>query len=234
MIPKLTRPEYTTTIPSTNKKIKYHPFTVREEKVLMLAAEGGDQDEIINAVTNCLQNCISSPSDIDIESLALFDIEYLFLKTRSKSVGEVINLRVIDPDDEDFSTDVEVNIDKIGVKKTEGHTQLIKVDDTVSVQMRYPDITFFNTGVDLSTVASTVSLVSRCIDQIIVGDEVYNKEDMTQEEITEWVEGLSQKQFTLFIEFFGSMPKMSHTITAKNTNTKKNFSVTLEGLADFF
>jgi len=234
MIPKLTRPEYTTTIPSTNKKIKYHPFTVREEKVLMLAAEGGDQDEIINAVTNCLQNCISSPSDIDIESLALFDIEYLFLKTRSKSVGEVINLRVIDPDDTDFSTDVEVNIDKIGVKKTEGHTQLIKVDDTVSVQMRYPDITFFNTGVDLSTVASTVSLVSRCIDQIIVGDEVYNKEDMTQEEITEWVEGLSQKQFTQFIEFFGSMPKMSHTITAKNTNTKKNFSVTLEGLADFF
>ena len=234
MIPKLTRPEYTTTIPSTNKKIKYHPFTVREEKVLMLAAEGGDQDEIINAVTNCLQNCISSPSDIDVESLALFDIEYLFLKTRSKSVGEVINLRVIDPDDTDFSTDVEVNIDKIGVKKTEGHTQLIKVDDTVSVQMRYPDITFFNTGVDLSTVASTVSLVSRCIDQIIVGDEVYNKEDMTQEEITEWVEGLSQKQFTQFIEFFGSMPKMSHTITAKNTNTKKNFSVTLEGLADFF
>ena len=116
MIPKLTRPEYSTTIPSTNKKIKYHPFTVREEKVLMLAAEGGDQDEIVNAVTSCLQNCISSPTDIDVESLALFDIEYLFLKTRSKSVGEVINVIVTDPDDEAFSTDVEVNIDKIGIK----------------------------------------------------------------------------------------------------------------------
>ena len=124
MIPKLTRPEYSTTIPSSGKKIKYHPFTVREEKVLMLAAEGGDQDEITNAVTNCLANCISSPSDIDIESLALFDIEYLFLKTRSKSVGEVITVLVTDPDDTDFSTTAEINIDKIGIKKTEGHTNL--------------------------------------------------------------------------------------------------------------
>ena len=234
MLPKLSRPEYSTTIPSTNKKIKYHPFTVREEKILMLAAEGGDQDEIINAVTNCLRTCISSPSDIDVESLALFDIEYLFLKTRSKSVGEVINLVVTDPDDQDFSADVEVNVDKIGIKKTEGHSQLIKIDGEVSVHMRYPDITFFNTGVDLSNVSSTIDVISKCIDQIIVGDEVYNKEDMSSVEITEWVEGLSQKQFTLFVEFFTTMPKMSHTITAKNTNTKKNFSVTLEGLADFF
>ena len=234
MIPKLSRPEYSTSIPSTNKKIKYHPFTVREEKLLMIAAEGGDQDEITNAVVNCLSTCISSPSDIDVESLALFDIEYLFLKTRSKSVGEVINVLLTDPDDEDFNTQVEINIDKIGIKKTEGHSTLIKIDNDVSVQMRYPDITFFSIGIDLSSVTSTINLVSKCIDQIIVGDEVYNKEDMTSEEITEWIEGLSQKQFSLFVEFFATMPKMSHTITAKNTNTKKNFSVTLEGLADFF
>lgn len=234
MIPKLTRPEYSTTIPSSGKKIKYHPFTVREEKILMLAAEGGEQDEITNAVVNCLSRCISSPSDIEIESLALFDIEYLFLKTRSKSVGELISVLVSDPNDEDFSAEVEINIDKIGVKKTEGHSQLIKVDENVSVQMRYPDISFFSSGIDLSSVASTIDLVARCIDQIIVDDEVYNKEDMSPEDIIEWVEGLSQKQFSQFVEFFSTMPKMSHTITAKNTNTKKNFSVTLEGLADFF
>jgi hypothetical protein len=234
MIPKLTRPEYSTTIPSTGKKIKYHPFTVREEKVLMLAAEGADQDEITNAVINCLNTCISSPSDIDVESLALFDIEYLFLKTRSKSVGELISVRVTDPDDETFTTDVEINIDKIGIKKQEDHSPLIKIDDEVSVTMRYPDISFFNTGVNLNTVNSTIEVVGKCIDQIIVGEEVYNKEDMTNEEVLDWVEGLSQKQFNEFTNFFNSMPKMSYTITAKNTNTKKNFSVTLEGLADFF
>ena len=234
MLPKLSRPEYSTTIPSTGKKIKYHPFTVREEKILMLAAEGGDQDEITNAVINCLTTCISSPTDIDVESLALFDIEYLFLKTRAKSVGEVIAVTVKDPNDETFTTEVEINIDKIGVKKNENHTPLIQLDEGASVQMRYPDITFFNSGIDLSNVSSTVSLVSRCIDQIVDGDNVHNKEDMSEAEISDWVEGLTQKQFNLFIEFFGSMPKMSHTITAKNTNTKKNFSVTLEGLADFF
>jgi hypothetical protein len=234
MIPKLVRPEYSTTVPSTGKKIKYHPFTVREEKVLMLAAEGEDQDEITNAVINCLTNCISSPSDIDIKNLALFDIEYLFLKTRAKSIGEVITVSVIDPDDESFQTEVEINIDKIGIKKSEDHLPLIKINDDVSITMSYPGIEFFSTGINYSSVSSTIEIASKCIDQIIVGDEVYNKEDMTDEELREWIESLSQHQFNLITKFFVTLPKLSHTITAKNTKTKKNFSVTLEGLADFF
>lgn len=234
MLPKLSRPEYSTTLPSNGKKIKYHPFTVKEEKILMLAAEGGDNDEISNAVTNCLNNCISSPNDLAVEDMALFDVEYVFLKARSKSVGETIQIRVTDPDDETCTLDHEINIDKIGVKKFEEHTQLVRLADGVSVQMRYPGIEFFNTGINLTNMQSTIDAITMCIDQIIVEDEVYNKEDMSEDEIREWVEGLSSKQFQEVNKFFSTMPRLTHTITLKNPKTKKNFSITLEGLADFF
>jgi ribosome-associated translation inhibitor RaiA len=233
-LPKNIRPEYSTTIPSTGKRIKYQPFSVKEEKVLVLAAEGNDSDEITNAITNVLQACVTSPADFKVEELALFDIEYLFLKTRAKSAGEKIKVNLTDPNDTTFSVEHEINIDKISVVKDKEHTDLIELSDTIAVKMKYPDISFFNEGVNLDGITETTSMVARCIKQIVIGEEVYNSTDMSSEEVVEWLEGLTTEQFTKISKFFATMPKLSHSVTVKNTKTDTDFTVKLEGLADFF
>ena len=139
-IPKPVRPEYSTTIPSTGKKIKYQPFSVKEEKVLVLAAESQDQDEITNAIINVLERCVTSPQDFKVKDLALFDIEFLFLRARSKSAGEKIKLQVTDPADETYTVEHEINIDKIRVERTEGHSDLVELTPEMTIKMRYPDI----------------------------------------------------------------------------------------------
>ncbi len=233
-LPKQIRPEYSTTIPSSGKRIKYQPFSVKEEKVLVLAAESSDPDEITNAITNVLQNCVTSPADFKIEELALFDVEYLFLKARSKSAGEKIKLNVTDPDDETFSVEHEINIDKIGVEKNKDHTDTVQLSESIMVKMRYPDISFFNEGVSTNNITSTTNLIARCVNQIVIDEEVYNKSDMSDNEIEEWLDGLTTEQFTKISEFFATMPKLKHTFTLHNTNTDKDFTINLEGLADFF
>ena len=233
-LPKNIRPEYSTTVPSTGKRIKYQPFSVKEEKVLILAAEGGDTDEVTNAITNVLQNCVTSPADFKVGDLALFDIEFLFLKARSKSAGEKIKLNVTDPSDETFSTEHEINIDTIGVKRTEGHTDLIELSEDLQIKMRYPDITFFNEGVNVATIDQTTALIARCIECIVTGEEVYNSVDMEPGELDEWLESLTTEQFAKISEFFQTMPKLKHSFTIKNTNTGNDFTIELEGLADFF
>lgn len=233
-LPKNIRPEYTTTVPSTGKRVKYQPFSVKEEKILVLAAEGGDTDEITNALTNVLENCVTSPADFKVSELALFDVEYLFLKARSKSAGEKITLNITDPEDETFTTEHEINIDKIGVEKTEGHTDLIEVSEDVHIKMRYPDITFFNDGVNIASIEDTTKLIARCVDSIVMGEEVYNSVDMSSGELDEWLDGLTTEQFQKISEFFQTMPKLKHSFTIKNTNTGNDFTITLEGLADFF
>ena len=233
-LPKPVRPEYNTTIPSSGKKIKYQPFSVKEEKVLILAAESQDPDEVTNAITNVLRACITSPQDLRVDELALFDIEYLFLKTRSKSAGEKIKLQVTDPNDETFTVEHEINIDKIKVEFRDDHTDIIDVSEGLSVKMRYPDITFFSEGVDVSNISGTTKTVGRCIAQIISGDEVYNRADITDAEMEEWMEGLTTDQFQKLAKFFETMPKLKHSFTKKNTKTGKDFTITLEGLADFF
>jgi len=233
-LPKHIRPEYSTTIPSSGKKIKYMPFTVKEEKILILAAETQDPDEITNAVSNVLRNCVSSPQDFKVEDLALFDIEYLFLKTRAKSAGEKIRVSITDPDDADYTVDHEIDIDKIKVQKNSKHTDTIQISDKVMIKMKYPDITFFNEGIDVTSVDTSLEVISKCISQIVVEEEVYNKADMTEEEAMDWVEGLTSEDFKKIINFFETMPRLSHTITLKNKHTQKNFTVKLEGLQDFF
>lgn len=234
MLPRPVRPEYSTTIPSTGKKVKYNPFTVKEEKVLVLASESGDKDEITNAVINVITNCIVSPSDLRIEDLALFDIEYLFLKARSKSVGESINIVVTDPDDETFSTEHNINIDRIGIDRNPEHSNVIFMDDELQVKMRYPDITFFTEGIEMSSLTNSMNTIAKCIDSIITGDEVYERLDMTEDEVVEWIEGLTSNQYQKLTNFFATMPKLKHSFTVKNTNTGKDFTMVLEGLADFF
>ena len=233
-LPKSIRPEYNTTIPSSGKKIKYQPFTVREEKVLILAAESQEMDEISNAVANVLSSCISSPADFKINELAIFDIEYLFLKARAKSAGETIKVVVRDPDDESFSTEHEIDIDKIRVIKTKGHTDLIDLADDVKVKMKYPGLDFFTEGVKIDNIGDSLETVSKCISSIVVGEEVYNSSDMTEAEVTEWLEGMTTEQFKKLMTFFETMPQLKHEIKLKNTNTGKDFTISLQGLADFF
>ena len=234
MLPRPTRPEYSTTIPSTGKKVKYNPFSVKEEKILILASEGGDTDEITNAIVNVLSNCITSPAELSIEDLALFDIEYLFLKARAKSVGESIELQVTDPNDETFTTTHSINIDRIGIDRTADHSNVIFISDDTQVKMKYPDISFFSDGIDMSSLTESLETIGRCIDSIVVGDEVYERIDMNEIEISEWLEGLTSEQYRRIINFFTSMPRLRHSFTLRNDNTGKDFTITLEGLADFF
>ena len=234
MLPKLIRPEYSTTIPSTGKKIKYHPFSVREEKILVLASESGDPDEITNAICNVLQQCISSPADLKVEELAIFDIEYLFLKARSKSVGEYINVRVTDPNDETYQTDHSINIDRIGIDRNPEHSPVIFLSDDIQVQMKYPGVEFFAEGIDLTSITNSIGTMTRCIESITSGDEVFHCVDTSKKEIEEWLEGLTSEQFRRITNFFITMPKLRHSFTLTNENTGVDFKITLEGLADFF
>ena len=234
MLPKIIKPEYSTTIPSTGKKAKYNPFTVREEKVLILASESNDPEEITNAIVNVLQSCITSPSDLKINDLAIFDIEYLFLKARSKSVGEYIEVRVTDPDDETFSAPHSINIDRIGIDRTEGHSPVIFLTDEIQIKMKYPGIEFFAEGIDMSSIPTSLETIARCVESITEGDEVYHCTDVSAKEITEWLESLTTESYRRITSFFSTMPKLRHSFTIKNTNTNKDFTITLEGLSDFF
>ena len=233
-LPKPVRPEYSTTIPSTGKRIKFQPFSVREEKVLILASESEDVDEISNALSNVLESCITTPADFSVSELALFDIEYLFLKCRAKSAGEKISIKITDPNDVDFTTVHEIDIDKIKVVKNKEHKDIVELSSGIKVKMRYPDISFFQQGINIDDIQSSMSLVSKCISQIVDGDEVYNKADMTEKEILEWLEGLTLDDFKRVIEFFNTMPKLAHSFKVKNTNRNTEFEISLNGLADFF
>ena len=233
-LPKALRPEYSTTIPSTGKKIKYNPFSVREEKVLVLASESNDPEEITNAIVNVLQNCITSPSDIKVEELAIFDIEFLFLKARSKSVGEYINIQVTDPNDETFTTDHSINIDRIGIDRTPDHSSVIFLSDDIQVKMKYPGIEFFAEGINLTSITNSLDTISRCIESVISGDEVFHCIDTTKKELIEWLESLTSEQFRRITNFFVTMPKLRHSFTITNDNTGNDFKITLEGLSDFF
>ena len=232
-LPKPSRPEYSTTVPSTGKRIKYQPFTVKEEKVLVLAAESENLDEISNAISNVLSACVTT-SGFDTRDLALFDIEYLFLKARAKSVGETVDLIITDPNDPSYTVDHSINIDTIKVEKNEDHKLLIDISDDIKIKMQYPGLEFFNEGLKIDTISDSTETVARCINQIVVGDEVYNRADMSTEEISEWLDALTTEQFTRILDFFKTMPKLRHVVKLKNKNTGEPFEVVLEGLADFF
>ena len=232
-LPKPSRPEYTTKIPSTDKSIKFQPFSVREEKVLILASESKDNDEIANAITNVLESCVTTPG-FKVSDLALFDIEYLFLKARAKSVGEKLEVQVTDPADETYRTTHEIDVDKIQVQKNKDHKDLIQLTEDTHIKMRYPGIDFFVEGVSLNNIMDRLDLAAQCVQQIVIGEEVYNREDMTPNEIQEWIEGLTSTQFNKVMEFFVTMPRLAHKFTLTNTNTKKKFTIELEGLSDFF
>jgi len=237
VLPKISTPIYEMEIPSLKKKIRYRPFLVKEEKILIIALESEDSKQIANAVKNVISNCILSKG-IKVEDLSTFDIEYLFLNIRGKSVGETVDVLITCPDDETTQVPMSINLDEINVEVDPKHSRDIKLDDTLSLRMRYPSMTEFiknnfDSG-DGVSVDDTFDLIISCIDQIYSEEESWTASDSTKKELLEFVEQLSSKQFKEVEKFFETMPKLSHTIKVKNPKTGVESEVVLEGLSAFF
>ena len=236
-LPTIATPTYELELPSTGKPIKYRPFLVKEEKLLVLALETEDTKEISNAIKAVLKNCIQTKG-IKVESLPTFDIEYLFLNIRGKSVGEHIEVNLIAPDDGETSVPVTINIDEIKVQKAEDHTNKIRLDDNLMMEMKYPSLDQFiknnfdmsgNVGIDQS-----FDLIASCVDKIYSEEEVWVAADVTKKELVDFLEQMNSIQFKQIERFFETMPKLSHEITFTNPKTKIESTVVLEGLSSFF
>ena len=237
-LPKINTPTYELVLPSTGKKIKYRPFLVREEKILIMAMESENMNEITNAIVQILSDCIIS-NDVKVESLATFDIEYLFLNVRAKSVGESVEVNVTCPDDEETQVEMSIDIDTIKVQKTKGHKNIIKLDNDLSMKLRYPSLeqfveNNFETADGTSEVGQSLSMITSCIEMIYNAEESWEASDYSKKELDEFIEQLNTKQFKEIEKFFTTMPKLSHTIVVKNPNTGVESEVVLEGLASFF
>lgn len=228
-LPSLSTPEFQTVIPSTGETIAYRPFLVKEEKILLMAMEGNDQKEIEIAIKKILSNCILQ--DIDVNKLAMFDMEYLFLQLRGKSVGEVINLSVTHIDSEcKHRTDIKVNIDDIKVQNINQEKKVMLTDD-VGVMMKYPTMQEAM-GVSGENTEAVFEILSKSVDYVFDAENVYN--DFTEAEIVEWINGLNQTQFQKILAFFESMPKLSHEVSWKCKECKEEDTITLEGIQSFF
>ena len=237
-LPKINTPTYELVIPSTGKKIKYRPFLVREEKILILALESEDTNQITTAVIDILSECILT-KNVDVTKLATFDIEYLFLNVRSKSVGETVDVNITCPDDGKTSVEMQINIDTIKVQKNKNHKNTIKLDDKYFIKFKYPSFnefieSNFEVSENNSEVSKSMSMIVSCIDMIYDEEESWNASDSSQKELEEFIEQLNSKQFKLIEKFFETMPKLSHKVKVTNPKTKVESEVVLEGLASFF
>ena len=236
-LPKISTPTYELVLPSTGKKVKYRPFLVREEKILILALESENTKQITTAIKSILKECISTRG-VKVDDLPTFDIEYLFLNIRGKSVGEALDLMVTCPDDGETQVPVKIFIDEIQVQKDSEHTQDIKLDDTLTLRMKYPSLNeFIQNNFDFSeddSVDASFNIISSCIDQVYNEDESWAASDCTKKELKEWIETLNTNQFKEVESFFTTMPKLSHTVKVKNPKTKVESDITLEGLTSFF
>ena len=236
-LPTISTPTYELTLPSSNRKIKYRPFLVKEEKILILAMESQDTKQIARSVKDVISKCILTKG-IKVEKLSTFDIEYLFLNIRGKSVGEKIEVMVTCPDDGKTQVPMSIDIDSIKIQRDKNHSPDIILDDTYTLRMKYPSLNEFiknnfgaveNMGVD-----DTFDLIASCIDQVYTEEESWTSDECTKKELSDFVESLNSSQFKLVENFFVTMPKLSHTIKVTNPNTKVESDVTIEGLQSFF
>ena len=237
-LPKISTPSYELIIPSTKKKVKFRPFLVKEEKILILAMESNNPTQVANAVKDVISSCILSRG-VKVESLSTFDIEYIFLNIRGKSVGEEIEVMITCPDDEKTQVSSVINIDEIQIQESKDHSKDIKLDDNLTLRMKYPSMSEFiksnfAVSADAVDVDDTFKLIASCIDQIYSEEESWAGSDSTDKELNEFVEQLSSKQFKEVANFFNTMPKLSHTVKVTNPNTKVESEVVLEGLQSFF
>jgi hypothetical protein len=236
-LPKISTPTYELELPSTEKTIRYRPFLVKEEKLLVIALESEDNKQITNAIKTVIKNCILT-KDIKVETLPTFDIEYLFLNIRGKSVGEEVEVNIICPDDNETNATVSINLDDIKVQKNEEHTNKIKVDGSIMMEMKYPSLEqFIKTNFDFkneNAMEQSFDLIASCIDKIYTQEEVWSTADVTKKELTEFLDQMNSSQFKEIEKFFETMPKLSHKIIVKNPKTEVESEVVLEGLASFF
>ncbi len=236
-LPKINTPTYELVIPSIGKKARYRPFLVREEKILIMALESEDMSQITNAIIEIMSACILTKG-IKVLELSTFDIEYIFLNIRGKSVGEVIEVNVTCPDDGQTKVSMEINIDDIKIKKDKEHTNLIKIDESLSMKMKYPSIEqFVENNFEVQNnqkVDQSLDMIISCIDQVYTEEEAWASSDCTKDEMKEFVEQMNTKQFKEIEKFFTTMPKLSHTVKVQNPETKVKSDVVLEGLASFF
>ena len=231
-LPKLNTPTYELELPSTGEKIKYRPFLVKEQKILMMAQEGSDENEIAEAMGNLVSDCTFGK--IDAKVSPMFDIEYIFLKVRGKSVGDKIELNVTCPDDEKTSAPVTIDIDDIQVHMLEDHTNEVNISDDIKVVLRYPVLSDMkNVKASSNSVDRVFNVLNSCITSIHFGDDVYNKVDLTEKDINEFVDQFTSEQFDTMVKFFDTMPKMRHIVNVTNPKTKVTSEVVLEGLESF-
>ena len=234
-LPKLNTPTYELEVPSTDEKIKYRPFLVKEEKILMIAMESKDNAQIVNAVKDIVSECTFNK--LDVSSMPMFDVEYIFLNIRAKSVGEVSKLKLLCPDDKKTYAETEVNLTEVQVQVDEGHTNKIELTDDMGMIMTYPTIdSFQETGIQNVNASNMLDIISSCVLQIYEnnGEKVYQAKDQTKKELSEFIEQLNTQQFKKLQKFFDTMPKLKHTVKVKNPKTKKMNEITLQGLNDFF
>ena len=235
-LPKITAPTYELVLPSSGRKIRYRPFLVKEEKLLIIAMESEDTKQITEAVKNVLKNCILTRG-IKVEKLATFDIEYLFLNIRGKSVGEDVEVMITCPDDGETQVPYLINLDDIKIVTSDDHNKDIKVDDTLSIRMKYPSMDeFIKNNFDVSDmdIDDTFKLIASCIEQVYSEEESWSASDCTNKELVDFIDQLGSKQFKEIEKFFETMPKLSHTLKVVNPKTKVENEILLEGLQSFF
>ena len=234
-LPILTTPTYELEVPSTDEKIKYRPFLVREEKILLIAMESGKTEDVVEAVKSIVEECTFNK--LNLGDMPMFDIEYIFLNIRAKSVGEISNLRILCPDDNKTYTEVEVNLSEVLVQVEKDHTNKIELTDEMGIYMKYPTIdSFAQTGITEVTATNMLDVISTCVAQIYdkKGEEIFDAKDQTKEELIEFIEQLNTKQFAELQKFFDTMPKLKHVVKIENPKTKVKSDILLQGLSDFF
>ena len=236
-LPKIATPTYELELPSTGKTIQYRPFLVKEEKLLVIALESEDNKQITTAIKAVLRACVLTKG-VKVENLPTFDIEFLFLNIRGKSVGEELDVNIVCPDDEVTEVAVKIDLDEIKVQRDKNHTNQIKLDDSLMMEMKYPSLDeFIKNNFDFNDknqMDQSFQLIASCIDKVYSEDEAWATADCTKKEVNEFLESMNSSQFKEIEAFFTTMPKLSHTINVKNPKTKVESEVVLEGLASFF
>jgi hypothetical protein len=235
-LPKISTPTYELELPSTGKKIKYRPFLVKEEKILIIAMESEDEKQITGAIKDVISSCIITRG-VKVDQLSTFDIEYLFLNIRGKSVGEEVEVMVTCPDDGVTQVPTVINLDDIKIQKGDNHSRDIRLDDDLVLRMKYPSLNEFiknNFSGEEVTVDNTFELIASCVEQVYSEEESWSASDCTKKELMQFLEQLSSKQFKEIETFFETMPKLSHTVKVKNPKTGVENEIVLEGLTAFF
>ena len=233
-LPKVNTPTYELAVPSTDEKIKYRPFLVKEEKILLIAMEAQEQSGILNAVKDIVKSCTFDK--FDVNRAPIFDIEYIFLNIRAKSVGEVSTVNLRCPDDNETFVQTEIDLTTVNVQITEGHTNKIELTDEMGMILQYPTLDSFTDSTTVINASNMLDVIASCVSQIYdkKGEDVYDAKDSTKQEIVDFLESLNSKQFLEIQKFFDTMPKLTHTVNIENPETKVKSDITLTGLNDFF